>query len=414
MGIDADLRDVTYALSDALDLVGVDDVGHGKRVGIMAAECGRTRGLSEPEITFLFDLGMLHDVGVSSTEVHRQLVAEFDWQGSQRHCDVGHALLEKFAPLARLALPVKYHHTRWEQLVAAGVEPAIAWNANLVLLADRVDAFTAPFYAGNTVLQHAEETREQIRQRAGTYFAPELVDLFLETSRSEAFWLLLEPRSIDSFLQEMLSHGPGYSATIEEVRQVAEIFSRIVDAKSTFTAEHSLGVANLSRMVARKMGLDPLTCDKIEIAGLLHDLGKLRVPDEVLDKPGKLDARERQIINTHSFETFRILRHIKGFEEIAPWAAYHHEEPGGHGYPFHLKGETLPLEARILRVADIFQAMAQDRPYRAGLSEPEVVAFMRDLVGRGLVDAEVVALLESCPGEAMEAARARPAAVSRS
>jgi putative nucleotidyltransferase with HDIG domain len=271
-----------------------------------------------------------------------------------------------------------------------------------------VDAFTTPYHADNTELMHAEATREQIRQRAGTCFAAELVDLFLETSESEAFWLQLEPRSIETYLQDMLSKGPSYLSSMEDVRRLAKIFSHIVDAKSPFTAEHSLGVAGLVRLLTGKMGLGAVTREKIEVAGLLHDLGKLRVPDEILDKPGKPDSRERKVINAHSFETFRILRHIKGFEEIALWASYHHEEPGGHGYPFHLKGETLAIEARILRVADIFQAMVQDRPYRKGLSPSDVLTFLRNMVASGLVDARIVAVVESCVDEAMAAARGEP------
>ena len=405
MVIEADLRRVTYALSDALDLVGVDDVGHGKRVGIMAAECARAGGLPEAEVAFLFDLGLLHDLGVSSTQVHKALVTEFDWQGSQLHCDVGCALLEKFSPLASMALPVKYHHTCWEELLAEAVDPAVARRANFILLADRVDALTASFNADGTVWQHAEETREKVRERTGTYFSPELVELFLQASRSEAFWMLLEPPSIARYLKERLEEGPRYRTSTGEIRALAKIFSLIVDAKSPFTAEHSLGVAGLSRLVAARLGLSSESCDKIEVAGLLHDLGKLRVPDEILDKPGRLDSRERTIINAHAFDTFQILRDIEGFEEIAPWAASHHEQPGGHGYPFHLDGKALAVEARILRVADIFQAMVQDRPYRRGLRQGEVLAFIRDMATRGLVDTGIVAVIESCVDDAMTAAR---------
>lgn len=405
MSIKADLRHVIYALSDALDLVGVDDVAHGKRVGIMAAECGRAGGLPDDEVAFLFDLGMLHDIGVSSTRTHCHLVEEFDWDGSQVHCEVGHALLKGFAPFVPMARPVLYHHTRWEELTRTEVTPSVARHANLIYLVDRVDALAAPHYADNSLLQNTDVIRDKIAGHAGSYFSPELVEIFLKASRTEAFWLMLEPRSIQACLLELLKRDDDYPASIAELKQLACIFARIVDAKSPFTAEHSLGVARLSRFLAERLGVSEENCDKLEIAGLLHDLGKLRVPDEILDKPGRLDPMERRIINTHSFETFRILHNIAGFEEITPWAAWHHEEPDGSGYPFHIKGDALPIEARILRVADIFQAMVQKRPYRTGLSVKEVSAFIAELASQGRIDAQVTATLLAVVDEAMVVAQ---------
>lgn len=388
----ADLRRVIYALSDALDLVGIDDLAHGKRVGIMAAQCAQQMGLATRETALLFDLGLVHDIGVSSTVTHHHLVAEFDWESSQGHCAVGHALLCDFAPLAALALPVKYHHTRWPALLEQGVDREVARRANLIYLVDRVDAMAAPHYADGSLLLHVPRIREQLAAHANSYFSPELVDGFLGASRAEAFWLNLEARGIQAYLADMLAQGEPYVASVPELKQLATIFSRIVDAKSPFTAQHSLGVARLARFLAERLGIAADNCDKIEIAGLLHDIGKLRVADEILDKPGRLDERERALMNAHSFETFQILRLIPGFEEIARWAAYHHEQPDGDGYPFHLPGETLALEARILRVADIFQAMVQDRPYRAGLSGDAVSEFMQGLCARGDVDAKIVAV----------------------
>ncbi len=393
MTVTADLRHVIYALSDALDLVGVDDVAHGKRVGLMAAECGRVLGLAEGEVGFLFDVGMLHDIGVSSTRIHHHLVAQFDWDGSQVHCQVGHALLKGFAPFAGMALPVRYHHTRWDQLPHAVLDAPVLRTANLIYLVDRVDALAAPHYADNSLLMFADDIRARIAEHAGTFFSPELVELFLDASHTEAFWLDLEPRSIQARMVESLATARDYPANTDELKHLAGIFARIVDAKSPFTAEHSLGVARLARHLAERLGVSPDNCDKLEIAGMLHDLGKLRIPDEILDKLGRLDAAERKIINTHSYETFQILRNIHGFEEITRWAAYHHEEPDGSGYPFHLKADAMPLEARILRVADIFQAMVQIRPYRQGLSDAEVTTFMRDLSAAGRVDADVVKVL---------------------
>jgi len=390
-----DLRHVIYALSDALDLVGIDDVAHGKRVGIMAAECGKVMGLPPAATTFLFDLGMLHDIGVSSTETHRHLVGEFDWENSQVHAEVGYGLLRSFPPLAAMALPVRYHHTHWLQLStlpADLVDARQAEQANLIYLVDRVDALAAPWYGGSQLFEHVAEIRERILENRGSLFAPALVDAFLAASAAEAFWLLLEPRAVQSYLMDLLAHGRPHEGSFAELRQLATIFSRIVDAKSPFTAEHSAGVARLARLLGEKLGLAGERLDQLEIAGLLHDLGKLRVPDEILDKPGRLDARERQVINAHSFETYQILRNIRGFEDIALWAAYHHEDVGGTGYPFRIHGERLPLEARILRVADIFQAMAQNRPYRPGLGAGEVLHFLEDLARDGHLDGDVVAV----------------------
>lgn len=405
MTTQADLRHVIYALSDALDLVGVDDVAHGKRVGVMASACARVAGWDEKEIGYLFDLGLLHDIGVSKTSEHNHLVTEFDWAGSQSHAQIGARYLQHFPHFESMAEPIFYHHTRWDELVAAGVDELTIRRANLILLVDRVDALTAPYYATNQALQHAGEIRQQIEQRSGTYFSPDLVELFLKASDNEAFWLVLEPRALQIRLEEMSRLGDPISASNFQLIQVAEIFARIVDAKSPFTVTHSRGVAKTARRIAEYMGIGLDHCEKLEVAGLLHDLGKLRIPDEILEKPAKLDASERISITSHSFETQQILKRIKGFEEITLWAASHHEAPGGQGYPYGLDGATLPLEARILRVADIFQAMVQDRPYRKGLSAQEIDQFMRGQLDANLVDKEATDVLLSHLDEMISVAR---------
>jgi putative nucleotidyltransferase with HDIG domain len=393
MKIQADLRQVVYALSDALDLVGIDDLAHGKRVGVMAAECAKVMGLPQEDVLFFFDLGLLHDIGVSNTGVHQHLVDEFDWADSQRHAIVGYDLLKDFAPLASMALPIRYHHSRWDLMLEQGVPSEIAQKANLVFLVDRVDALAAPYYAGGHILQHRKDIQRQILELSGSYFSATLVAAFMAASSHEAFWLRLESNALGNYLDEMLRVGQPYLASNAEFLRLAEIFSLIVDAKSPFTTTHSRGVAKVARRLAEYLNVSEDHCDKLEIAGLLHDLGKLRVPDGILEKPAKLDEFERMAMNAHSFETMQILMKIKGFEEISCWAAYHHEEPGGGGYPYGLDASNLPLEARILRVADIFQAMVQDRPYRKGLSREAVAAFMSDLQSRGSIDAQVNELL---------------------
>ncbi len=390
--ITIDLRQAIYALTDALDLVGVDEVGHGKRVGFMAAECSLALPLSEESRSKLFHAALLHDCGVSSTRVHQHLVDEMEWDQADIHCRVGHDLLLGFQALAPLAPVIRYHHTRWVELEQQGLAPEDALFANLIFLVDRVDSLTASHY-GRDLLQARAAVRKRIEECRGSLFSAQLVDAFLQVSSAEAFWLSLESPHLERYLFEKEQQHVPQPISFAELKQLAEIFAHIVDAKSHFTVEHSHGVASLARYLGEKMGLPPLQCEKIEVAGLLHDLGKLKVPDEVLDKPAALNEEDRAIMLRHSFESYQILRRIDGLEEIALWAAYHHEMPDGGGYPFHAGSRELSREARIIAVADVFQALAQNRPYRESLPREEIIAILGEQAEMGHLDREIVAVV---------------------
>jgi HD-GYP domain-containing protein (c-di-GMP phosphodiesterase class II) len=129
----------------------------------------------------------------------------------------------------------------------------------------------------------------------------------------------------------------------------------------------------------------------MEIAGLMHDIGKLCVPDEIVEKPARLTSAEFSVMERHSFETYQILRHVPGLETIAEWAAFHHEALNGQGYPFRRSAETLAMEARIVAVADVFQALAQARPYRGPQGLEEISRILGEFAGKGILDADVVA-----------------------
>ncbi len=410
MQFHVNLRQVTYALSDALDMVGVDALGHGKRVAYMAAECANQLAVPRERYDRLICAAILHDCGVSSTRIHQHLIQELDWSGVQAHCDRGGRLLQGCRPLADLAEPVRLHHTHWKVLEGQRLDAEDVEIANLIFLADRVDALCAQHGTENLLLAR-KEICNVIRGQSGHLFAPYLVDAFATVSQRESFWLTLDEREIDHYLRAWVARGATYRVDSPSLRAVADIFATVVDAKSPFTAEHSRGVAVLSRNIGAWAGLDRMTCDKLELAGLLHDLGKLRVPDEILEKAGPLDERELAVMARHSFDTYAILEPIEGLHEVALWAAMHHEKVSGEGYPFRHSGEALPLEARILAVADVFQALAQERPYRAPLPPGEIVRILGQMVDCGHLDGDMVALIAERPEEswasAMQIADAR-------
>lgn len=384
-------RSVIHALSDSLDLVGINDVHHGKRVGIMAAEILRVLGGGTADQEVVFDAGLLHDIGVSSSDLHRQLVEEFDWEGSRGHAEFGAHMLSGFPPLAHLAPIVRLHHTHWSELRDRyGRSERLA---NLIFLADRIDVLAAVAMLEDRLLDQVPAIRDQVAAHGGEMFDPALVEAFLDASRKESFWLALEPGPVLDYMEHLSRAARQEETSLETLHGVATLFAHVVDAKSRFTVEHSEGVARIARylggLLRESCRLDADDCAKLELAGYLHDLGKLRVPDAILDKPGPLDARERRLIAGHAYETFRILSRIPGFEDIARWAAFHHEIPDGEGYPFHLKGDELPVQARILRAADIFQALAQDRPYRSALPARVVLDHMRQIADAGKLDRNI-------------------------
>lgn len=387
--LNIDLRQMILAIETAVSLVGMNDTNHGKRVGYIASQLGQQLGFSDQDLQFSFELGLLHDCGVSTQQMHSSLVNHFDWTDANIHCEIGYRLLKDFEPLARYSIPVLHHHTRWDRLRDFNISAQDARMANLIFLSDRIDVLAASHYKKDILLAR-DEVVKSINEYVGTYFDPRFVGAFHKVEKSEAFWISLEDRHITRYTWDMGQIESHVQLTLPQLRQLSLIMSYIVDQKSPFTAQHSVRVADMARYLAEIYGLSDEQCQKIEIAGLLHDLGKLHMPDRILEKSGPLNEVERSIMNQHSYETYEILRHIKGLGEVARWAAYHHEGLNGGGYPFHPIERDLSTEARIIAVADVFQALVQDRPYRKGMLLPEALEILEELKNDGKLDPDIV------------------------
>ena len=158
-------------------------------------------------------------------------------------------------------------------------------------------------------------------------------------------------------------------------------FANAIDAKSRWTNGHSARVSQHATLIAREMGLPAATVEDLRIVGLLHDIGKIGTYDAILDKPGKLTAEEFALVKMHPAKGAEILKPIKQFQHLLPVIRAHHERMDGQGYPDGLKGEAIPLSARIICVADTFDAMTADRPYRSALSQAFAVTELERCCG---------------------------------
>jgi putative nucleotidyltransferase with HDIG domain len=151
------------------------------------------------------------------------------------------------------------------------------------------------------------------------------------------------------------------------IQETLNAIIKTLEAKDKYTYGHSQRVADYSRLIAEKLSFSEEEIIEIELAAILHDIGKISTPDEILNKPGKLTDEEYEIIKEHPVCSFDIISQISSMDKIAKWIRAHQERVDGMGYPDGLKAEEIPLQARLITVADAFDAMTTDRPYRKAL-----------------------------------------------
>jgi HD-GYP domain-containing protein (c-di-GMP phosphodiesterase class II) len=231
-----------------------------------------------------------------------------------------------------------------------------------------------------------------VEEQSGKMFMPDLVEAFRNLAAKESFWLDAASPSPESVLPLRLAM-PTIELDMKELLHISTLFSHVIDFRSRFTATHSSGVAASAELLARFVGFSERESRMMRIAGYLHDLGKLAVPAEILEKPSELTETEFNVIRSHTFYTYRILEPIADLYEINTWASFHHERLDGSGYPFHHKGQDLPLGSRIMAVADVFTAITEDRPYRKGMPEEKALQVLQQMADGSALDSNIVSLL---------------------
>jgi len=161
-----------------------------------------------------------------------------------------------------------------------------------------------------------------------------------------------------------------------------ETLARTLEAKDRYTRGHSGRVAEYAVKLAAAVGMEAKDLENLRLAASLHDLGKIGIPDEVLHKPDRLAPEEYELIKKHPLIAVQILQPLAVVQDIIPWIKHHHERYDGGGYPDGLRGEDIPLGARLIALADSFDAMTTDRPYRRALSTEAALAEIRQGTGR--------------------------------
>jgi putative two-component system response regulator len=213
----------------------------------------------------------------------------------------------------------------------------------------------------------------------------------LEDGLKEKYKELEDSNKEISRLYELLKHD--YNNETESTKNLVVTLANVIEAKDKYTDGHTRRVGLISRKIGAKLGLDNEKLDHLEIAGVIHDIGKVGVPESILNKPGKLTNEEYEIIKKHSEMGETILKPLGSLKECLNPVRHHHEKLNGSGYPDGLKDDEISIETRIIGVADIFDALYSDRPYRDRLPLSNVKEIIMNDVSRGCLDGEVVEAL---------------------
>ncbi|HEX7750214.1 MAG TPA: HD domain-containing phosphohydrolase [Bordetella sp.] len=253
---------------------------------------------------------------------------------------------------------------------------AIPLAARLALLAQIVDVF-----------QNAEgpdAARAEVATRRGTWFDPELVDVFMHLSNAPQFWLDLNDPDLELRIHALEPEEHREQVDESYLDAIADAFGAVIDAKSPYTGGHSNRVGSYATALGQTLGFSGSALRNLRRAAVLHDVGKLGVSSRILEKPDKLDDEEWVEMRGHASHTIAILSRIGPLRDMAGIAGAHHERLDGKGYPLGLEASRIAPEARIISVADFYDALTADRPYRGAMPVEKALAIMEGEVGKAI------------------------------
>lgn len=431
------VSELLASLSRALDLVEGQPEGHSLRTAKIAVRIAKALSLDESDQTDAYYASVLKDSGCSNNSARIYYIfggddilfkrgSKFiDWTNTAEALKYGVSNTEKGGTipqkLRRLAKNIAPPKQVMAEVTAArcnrgamiarslgfgqNVADAVGqldehWNgkgaplgakgedisllARILCLSQTLEIFATTF--------GAKAAYEMAESRSGSWFDPAVVDAAKAFAAEEDFW---ERQSNTTIASTEDIDVPETSAMVSEadVDQICRSYASIIDAKSAFTGAHSTRVTSYAVEIAQDLGIEGEALVTLERAALLHDIGKLGISNQILDKPGKLDENEFNLVKLHPKYTYDILRPITGFARLAEVAASHHERLDGKGYWRGLGQEHLDLDMRCITAADVFDALTAKRPYRDGLPMRDVFKIMEADIGTAF-DADCVASLK--------------------
>lgn len=354
---------------------------HGLRVSyLVSGILGKLGGYSDVQKRDICILALLHDIGAYKTEEINSLL-KFDTGNVLGHSVYGYLFVKHFTPLRDMADAILFHHTPWTELRQMGqVDESSKKLAQIINIADRMDIYGTRGDYGQ------KEWMGLLEKKKGKQFMPELVDVVRETVSDG--WRDQDFEADQDFSR--ILYGTPFSG--REIQEYLETVIFTIDFRSNHTVNHTITTTSISLELAQRIGLKRQDQEDVVCGALLHDLGKIGIPVEILEFPGKLSPQAMDVMKTHVEKTGEILGDAVD-ERVRRIAMRHHEKLDGTGYPRGIRGEDLTVEERVVAVADIVSALAGTRSYKEAFARERVIGIIESAARDCLIDPDIVKLM---------------------
>jgi len=375
--------------SHALDIIEREQIGatdyHSMRVAALCAAMGSKLGFDDDTLSALCICALFHDNALIEYHLYKKSGEQFK-QNMMLHCEKGQSNVSWLPFKKDISGFILYHHEcengngPFEKQ-----EGEFPLEAALIAAADSIDV---AYQLQNIPAAGLEVLRRKISANAGMFSTKAAIGILLDVMDAD----MLEKFRDGNISLTMDKSLPRWEVDLSDpsVIKIAGFISRIIDYKSRFTCKHTNQIANRAWLMAKYYGYSKEDQAALFLASSLHDIGKIAVPVDVLEKNGFLDDDEYQIIINHVRFTHDWLCGIPDFETIKNWAANHHEKLNGSGYPFRKKGEELDFNSRLIACLDIYQAISEERPYHSTRSHAETIPILYSMAAKNLIDEKII------------------------
>jgi HD-GYP domain-containing protein (c-di-GMP phosphodiesterase class II) len=369
---------------------------HALRVGEGAVVVGERMELEDPVLQKLYYAGVLHDIGKISVPIEilnkKADLTKQEFKEIKSHAISGGRMVAGLPGMTELASWIRWHHEWWD---GSGYPDGLKGEeiplpVQILSILDMFDSLQTPRPDRGALSK--EQAFEIMQEHKGNHFSPELVDVVLELAieghvdsgrdRTERF-MELKKRVVDVPFEDY-DKDFWYFSGINSLYHVLKLFAHVIDSKHIHTKGHSTRVSVLAKLLCERMKMSHEDILKAEIAGLLHDAGKVTIPVEILDKADSLTEEEWNIIRTHTTKTFEIIGYSETMKEIGFIAACHHERYDGKGYPLQLAANEIPYLSHVIAVADTFDAITSARAYHPERSPEYAYQIISEISGTQL------------------------------